>query len=285
MCTAISYLQYFGRNLDLDRHYGEQVTIVPENFPLAGMATHSAIIGMATVLEGYPLFFEGTNEAGLSVAALNFPGNAVYHKAQSGKENIPSYDLIAYVLTRCKTCRDARQLLGNSVITDAQFGNYPATPLHWMIADREESLVVESTAEGLQLYDNPVGVMTNSPPFTAQLENLRNHQALHGAFDSTARFIRAAFIRNHTKDCDVSHFFRMLDAVSVPEGCIKTEIGYQRTLYSCCCDSERGIYYYTTEHNRQITAVDMHNADLEGDSIAQYPLVDKEQIHFLLPQA
>ena len=278
MCTAISLSQYFGRNLDLDRRYGEQVTVVPRNFPLSGTAAHGAIIGMATASEGYPLFFEGTNEAGLSVAALNFPGNAVYHQPQSGKENIPSYDLIAYVLTRCCSCKEAKELLKDAVVTGDSFGGLAATTLHWMIADRESSLVAESTDAGLQLYDNHTFVLTNSPPFPAQLQNLQDCRVLPGGFDSTARFLRAAYVRSHTRSCDVSHFFRMLDAVSVPEGCIETENGYQRTLYTCCCDTENGIYYYTTEHNRQITAVDMHKTDLEGDKVTRFPITAKEQI-------
>lgn len=312
MCTAISYGQYFGRNLDLNESYGQQVTVATRNFPLAGMDTHSAIIGMATVVKGYPLFFEGTNEAGLSVAALNFPGNAVYHRAVEGKENIPSYDLIAYVLTRCKTCKEAEELLQNAVVCDSQFSkDLPTTPLHWLIADRDMTLVVESTEEGLQLYENPVKVLTNNPPFPYHRDNLCRYMGLHngqaenrlaptlpltayslgmgamglpGDFSSPSRFVRAAFVlHNSPKNADtaVSQFFRILDAASVPDGCVETENGFQKTLYSCCCDTDKGIYYYTTESNRQITAVDMHCTDLEGNMVTQFPLIQAEQIRWI----
>lgn len=315
MCTAVSYSagsHYFGRNLDLDRNYGEQVTVAGRHFPLAGMENHSAIVGMATLANGYPLFFEGTNEAGLSVAALNFPGNAVYHPKTEGKENIPSYDFIAYVLTRCNTCREAKALLQNAVICDCRFAdNLEATPLHWMIADRETALVAESTAEGLQLYDNPIGVLTNNPPFPYHRDNLCRYMGLHsgqvenrlapslplhayslgmgasglpGDFSSPARFVRAAFVLHNSPentDTAVSQFFRILDAASVPDGCVETENGFQKTLYSCCCDTQRGIYYYTTAHNRQITAVDMHSADLKSSKITQFPVKDTENILFI----
>jgi choloylglycine hydrolase len=226
------------------------------------------MIGMAVMAENYPLYFDATNEKGLSMAGLNFPGNAVYFPAEEGKENIPSYDFIPYILTRCRTCNEAKAALKNANICDRAFSeNQPTTPLHWLIADKNMALVAESTKEGFRLYENPTNVMTNSPPFPAHLENLRHCTELPGGFLSEARFLRAAYVRRHGLTCDVGRFFRMLDVVSVPEGCVKTDIGYQRTIYSCCCDTEKGIYYYTTAENRQITAVDMHKVDLEGNKL------------------
>ena len=86
MCTAAVYQtkdHYFGRNLDLEYSYQESITIAPRNYPfsfrkLPEMKTHYAIIGMAYVLEGYPLYYDATNEKGLSMAGLNFPGSAAY---------------------------------------------------------------------------------------------------------------------------------------------------------------------------------------------------------------
>ena len=88
MCTAISYHgkdgHFFGRNLDLHHTYQEQVTLTPRNYPFTFRdgtirSSHYAMIGMATIAHGYPLYYEATNEHGLSVAGLNFPGLAVYH--------------------------------------------------------------------------------------------------------------------------------------------------------------------------------------------------------------
>lgn len=312
MCTAISYsadTHYFGRNLDLDRDYGQQVTIVPRNFPLCGRARHEAIIGMATLSHGYPLFFEGTNESGLSVAALNFPGNAVYHKAVEGKENIASYDFISYVLTRCQSCEDAKALLYRAVVCDRAFSeDLPVTPLHWLIADKAQSLVAESTADGLQLYDNPIGALTNNPPFPFHRDQFALHMALSrdeaenriapslplmpislglgamglpGDYSSPSRFLRAAYVLwNSPKQPQdgVGQFFRILDAAAVPEGAVQAQGGFQRTLYSCCCDTQNGIYYFTTAHNRQIRAVNMRSADLCCDRVLQFPLEDEENI-------
>jgi len=313
MCTAISFLgkdHYFGRNLDLEHHWQECVAITPRNFPLAGKESHYALIGMATVANGYPLYFEATNEQGLSAAALNFPGNAVYHLPDPGKQNIPSYDLIGYVLARCKSCREAKALLQDSSITNQSFGeNLPPTPLHWLIADREEALVLESTTEGLQLYENPVGVLANNPPFPMQMTLLANYMGLSpeapenhlapgvsitpyssgmgamglpGDYSSPSRFARAVFVKyaSHPVQDGLSQYFHLLGAVEQPDGCVQIGDKFQKTLYSCCCDTARGIYYYTTYGNRQITAVDMRNTDLDATSLSTFPLVTDQQIRY-----
>ena len=92
MCTAVSWNgthHYFGRNLDLERGYGEEIVITPRSFPLRfrkaePQQRHFAMIGAAVVADNFPLYFEATNEKGLSMAGLNFPKNAVYGAPLSG---------------------------------------------------------------------------------------------------------------------------------------------------------------------------------------------------------
>ena len=73
MCTAIVYSaggdHYFGRNLDLEYSYDETVTITPRNHPICfrrakTLHQHYALIGMAYVTDGYPLYYEAINEIG-----------------------------------------------------------------------------------------------------------------------------------------------------------------------------------------------------------------------------
>ena len=313
MCTAISFLSnnhYFGRNLDLSYHYQEQVVIAPRHFLLAGTEAHPAIIGMATVVNGYPLYYEGTNEYGLSAAALNFPGNAVYHNACKEKTAIPSYDFISFVLSRCKTVQEAEELLNNAIITGEVFAEgFPTTPLHWLIADRERTIVAESVANGLHLHCNPVGVLTNNPPFGSMMDFLTLYMGLSteegsnrfapdlsltpftrglgafglpGDFSSPSRFVRTAFVLHHSLPGDemesISRFFRILDIAMQPEGCVMDGGKYQKTLYSCCCNTDKGIYYYCTAYNRQITAINMHKVDLNSNRLFLFPLVTQQQI-------
>ena len=94
MCTAISYKtkdHYFGRNLDLEYSYVESVTVTPRNYPFhfrkeRDFPKHYAMIGMAYVQDDYPLYYDATNEKGLSIAALNFPQNAHYKPFCEGKD-------------------------------------------------------------------------------------------------------------------------------------------------------------------------------------------------------
>ena len=118
MCTAITYQtnhHYFGRNLDLEYSYRETVTVTPRNYPFTFRSgtrweQHYAMIGMAYVQEGYPLYYEATNEKGLSAAGLNFPGNAVYHPYAEGKHNVAPFELIPWLLGQCATLQEARAL-------------------------------------------------------------------------------------------------------------------------------------------------------------------------------
>lgn len=289
MCTAVSYLtkaHYFGRNLDLERGYGEGVTVTPRNFPFffryAGSCdSHSALIGMAAVVQDYPLYFEATNEQGLSMAGLNFPVNACYRPFEEGKINVAPFELIPYVLCNCENVAEAARLLAQVNVVDVSFSEaLPVSPLHWMISDRKESLVLECTESGMKLYENPHGVLTNNPTFDYHLMNVQNYRGLHegalsekdyslgmgaiglpGDFSSASRFVRAAFVREKSV-CDgseaqsVNQFFHILGAVAMPNGCVRTPGGaFEYTRYSCCCNTETQTYYYTTYFDPVIRSV------------------------------
>ena len=118
MCTAVSFFSthhYFGRNLDLEYSYEESVVITPRNFTLPfrqklPLEKHFAIIGMAYVYENYPLYYDATNEHGLSMAGLNFPEYATYHSSIIKKDNIAPFELIPWILGQCKNIFEAKIL-------------------------------------------------------------------------------------------------------------------------------------------------------------------------------
>lgn len=308
MCTAISYKNraaYFGRNLDLERGYHESVVITPRNFVLpmrrvAPLKTHYAMIGMATVEEEFPLYFEATNEKGLSMAGLNFPGNAVYADYANGKDNITPFELTPWILGQCACIQEAKAALAKLNLVNIPFSDrLPLSPLHWMISDQNESIVVESVKEGLKVWDNPFEVLTNNPPFDYHKTNLSNYMGLSvgpansqfgkdiplhnyslgmgalglpGDYSSASRFVRAFFIKeNAVAEADeqacVNQFFHMLGGVAMPKGCVRTPNGYEYTRYSSCCNANKGIYYYHTYDNFAIVSVDMHSADLDGSRL------------------
>lgn len=317
MCTAVTYKtkeHYFGRNLDLEYSYKETVTITPRNYVLpfrkmGKMESHFAIIGMAYVSEGYPLYYDATNEKGLSAAGLNFPDNADYKPYCDGKDNVTPFELIPWVLGQCSTVTEAESLLNHINLLNENFSReLPLSPLHWIISDRERSITLETVQSGVKIYNNPVGVLTNNPTFDYQMFNLNNYMhltkgepentfgepglknysrgmgamGLPGDASSMSRFVRATFVKRNsvsgTSEAEsVSQFFHILKSVEMQRGCVELSEGlYEITVYSSCCNTDRGIYYYTTYDNSRICAVDMHREDLQGSRLIAYPL-KKEQ--------
>ncbi len=322
MCTALTLLthdHYFGRNLDLEYAYKETVTVTPRNFPFtfrreAALPTHYAMIGMAYISENYPLYYDATNEKGLSMAGLNFPGNAVYHEPTEGKYNITPFEFIPWILGRCATVPEAIALLKQTNLLNDPFSeDLPLSPLHFIISDRNESLTVEPMSDGLRLYANPIGVLTNNPTFDMQLFNLNNYMHLSpgsphnhfsdvlplkkysngmgaigmpGDWSSPSRFVKTAFLKLNSvcepsENESVSQFFHLLSAVEHQRGCVVMDNDLcEITLYSSCCNTDRGIYYYRTYENSQISAVNMHREDLDGDQLISYPLIKTQQIEW-----
>lgn len=321
MCTAITYHtgdHYFGRNLDLERFLWETVTVTPRNFPFRfrnGQTwnRHSAMIGMATVSQEYPLYYEGVNEWGLAMAGLNFPGNAQYFPWTSGKKNVAPFELIPWILSQCKDLKEACACLGELNIWHENFSQQlPASPLHWLLADREQAVTVECTARGLEIFQNPVGVLTNNPGFEYHMTHLCDYlsltplppenrfgpvnlprysrgmgsMGLPGDLSSASRFVRASFVKLNSRSGNgeeesISQFFRILDAVAQQRGCVQLEDGsYEITGYSACINVDRGIYYYTTYENRSISAVDMHRCDLEATGLITFPMIKEQKICF-----
>lgn len=319
MCTAVSYnatQHYFGRNLDLERSYGEKITITPRNYPFhfrcgRSLPNHYAMIGMAAVVNDQPLYFEATNEKGLSLAGLNFPGNAVYYPYAEGKDNIAPFELIPWLLGQCATVDEACQKLSDINLWNEPFSReLPLSPLHWLLSDQQRSLVIETTADGMHLYENPVGVLTNNPPFPYHLHNLSNYMqltpkppvnrqpidlapyslgmgsfGLPGDMSSGSRFVKVAFTKlnsicDATEESAVTQFFHILGSVCQQRGLTQLANGeYEYTLYSSCCNTETGVYYYTTYEKPTIHAVHMHNEDLDSKKLITYPMLKQTVIY------
>ena len=181
MCTAVTYKtkdHYFGRTLDLECSYREEVVVTPRNFPfsfrkMGVQERHYAIIGMATVAQEYPLYYEAANEHGLAMAGLNFPGNAHYFEEMPGKDNIAPFEFIPWILGQCRNLEEARKLLERLNLCNIHFSeDLPLSPLHWLLADRDGAITVESMADGPHIHENPVGVLTNNPPFDYHMIHL-----------------------------------------------------------------------------------------------------------------
>ena len=173
-----------------------------------------------------------------------------------------------------------------------------------MIADTKEAIVVESVAEGLKIYENPIGVLTNNPPFPYHMTHLADFlnltreepesrcglpgitpysrgmgaMGLPGDISSASRFVRAAFVKCNSVSGDreaesVSQFFHILGSVAQVRGCARMPDGrYEITRYTSCINLNQGIYYYSTYENPGISAVKFQGCDLETGALHRYPL-------------
>lgn len=306
MCTAMKMDGLFGRTLDLEHTYAEQVVLCPRNFTLAmrhrpPLTRHYAILGMATVAEGYPLYYDAVNEQGLAMAGLNFPHSGVYAPVSERVDNVASFELIPYVLGRCADVAEAKAALATIRVCDTSFSAaYPATHLHWMVADATASIVVEATAAGLHVYDNPIGAMTNEPTFDKQLAHWdifahltpnepdptpphlgrgSGSLGLPGDLTSPSRLVRAAFAAAHSDAAGdpIGQFFHAMATVEVPRGCLRLPDGRRVvSQYTSCMDLAEKVYYYRTYGCHRIHGVRMDSPD--GDSLRTYPLPADESV-------
>lgn len=323
MCTCINFKtkdNYFGRNLDLEYRFNERVVITPRDYKFklkngSVINTKYSIIGMATVEDDYPLYAEATNEKGLSIAGLYFPNNAYYFPNDDSKLSLAPYELIPYFLGLYSSIKEIKEIILNLNIINIPFSDkYPVSDLHWMVSDSEECIVIEQMKDGLKVYENPYGVLTNNPPFHYQITNITNYRnltpkyvesrfsdkislgqygqgmgaiGLPGDNTPTSRFVRAAFnkLNSVSKDDEMSsitQFFHILESVSMIKGTTITKDGkYDITTYSCCINTNKGIYYYKTYTNSQITAVKMTEREKNKKELSIYNLLEEQQIKFV----
>lgn len=300
MCTAIfdgKFGLFFGRTLDLECSFGERVMRVGRGDTLrfihnGELACRHAILGMAYDAGSMPLFYDAVNDSGLCAAALNFPSFAKYCDRSDHALNLASFELIPYLLSQFASLCEAKAALENTVITRDDFSDaLKSTPLHWMLADRSGAIVIEQGEDGLRVYNNSFGVMTNSPPFPyhqaricdfsylspSPQENrlMPNHDltpysrglgayGLPGDFSSSSRFVRALFAKEHTimPSCDDAsqsthaarqRIFDILGTVSLPYGIARTDDGKPiYTVYTSCIDLEMLEYSYFSYADRNI---------------------------------
>ncbi len=321
MCTAFTLTNktmYFGRNMDIDMSFGEKVVIMPQNYPLttkcAGTLTeHYALIGMANVTDNYPLYAEAVNEKGLCMAGLNFVGNAVYCSPQDAKGvAVTPYELIPFVLGKCANIEQVKHLMSNVDIVAIPFNErLPLATLHWIVSDNSGSLTIERTADGLKIYDNVFGVLTNNPPFPFHCDNIKQYLTLSakntanklseaynihpfalgmgavglpGDSSSVSRFVRTVWGKTYSKcgqsaqEC-VAQVMHILDSVAMVQGNVVTDNGkLSITTYSCCIDCAQLAYYYKTYNNNRLTKVTLTNERKKQSQLSVFALRTEQDI-------
>ena len=311
MCTGVRFsskdgAMYFGRNLDWSCGYGEKVVITPRGYKyqsaFLGEMGGSAVIGMGIIAENTPLYFDCANEHGLAVAGLNFPGYAAYESdAVDGKTNVAAYEFPLWVALNFTSVDEAEKALKDVAIVAKPINDqYPVSQLHWLIGDAKRSIVVEYTANGMEIYENDVDILTNQPGYGWHKENLRNYmnlgskmpedvkwnkaemkpfgsgslmRGLPGGFYSTDRFIRVAYLNTHypTQDSEadnVSRLFHTLAGVAMIDGGAAMADGaFEKTIYTGGYSTATKTYYYNTYEDPAIRSVAMKEYELGSSEL------------------
>ena len=322
MCTAISYKdKFFGRNLDLEFELPfSKLIIVPKKYFIQYKASNQVLeikydlIGMGMVVDNYPLYYDAMNEKGLFMAGLNFEGYAKYFSTNPKKKNICPFEFILYILGKCKDVNEVKEALKNINLVDINFSDsIKNTPLHWMVSDKNSSIVIESTKKGIKIYDNVYGVLTNNPEFPYHLENMNNYinlspnikrplfndqlsiisnglatTGLPGGLSSIDRFVRATYTKLTSVSSDneidnVNQFFHILNSVSQVKGTvIGHEKRYELTIYSNCYSFDTLTCYYKTYTNNRINALCLKDINTNNSNqLLIFDLNQKEDINYL----
>ncbi|MBL8907637.1 MAG: choloylglycine hydrolase family protein [Rhizobiales bacterium] len=281
-----------------------------------GMAWKNAFGFVGINAAGLPYATDGMNEAGLAVGALFFPGFAEFQEPRADQQSVTvsSVDLVNYLLSNFKTVGEVREALPNIRVVrneeiEKQFGT--PVPLHHIVTDAAGgSIVIEYTQSGLSIYDNRVGVMTNSPTYDWHLLNLRNYAnlkpsgaspqrsidgvslapfgagsgmlGLPGDFTPPSRFVRAvAFVNTMEPVKDAAEAVdaasTMLNNFDIPKGLVREgaspedfHLGY--TQWSVIADTTHRVYYYWTMYDRRMRSVDLGKLDFDAGKPSAFPL-------------
>ncbi|MDD5155506.1 MAG: choloylglycine hydrolase family protein [Candidatus Omnitrophica bacterium] len=262
-------------------------------------------------------YLDGMNETGLTVGGLYMPGFTEYQTIEEGKESstLNAAELISYILGEFGTVDEVKAALPNLRVVDNKdiakaFG--APTPLHFVVTDNAgDSIVIEYVDGKLNIYDNTIGVMTNSPPYYWHLLNLRNYTnltplapgpgtytvdgvnftpfgmgagmtGLPGDYSGPSRFVRA-FFYTHTSlpmadaDVAINQASRILDNFNYPKGFVREEQAPDKhvlnlTAWTVIGDIKNKRYYWWTEYNRQMRMVDLGKLNFDGAKVIAIPL-------------
>lgn len=280
------------------------------NMDSKGYDTVYSFVGTGRLLSQY-VMVDGVNEAGFGAAALYLVESQYAKAPVAGKHNLASFEVVAYLLGQMHDVAQLRANLDelNIVATDNALldGN---VPLHWIVADKTgDTAVIEMGASGLKCYDNPVGVMTNSPEFPWHLQNLQNYPQLSpalaagtqygalkalgagagtgalglpGDYTSVSRFVRMAFLRENVdqvsgQGATINTLSHLLNALDIPRGVklmANGEADY--TQYRAYFDLTTASYFMQPYDDLTITQVNLTDEMVNATSPKEWPLSNQQ---------
>ena len=309
MCTAISiskYKHYFGRTLDLEYNYNENVIIVPRAYNLKfrynqSNNNHFAFMGIGIIENNYPLFYDGCNEKGLCIAGLNLPFSTTYSEYKSNKINLCSFELIPFILSNCANCNEVKSILSKCNITNDSFNNYyNNSKLHFMVSDNKTSIVIEIINKNIIIYNNEYGVLTNEPSFIFHLENIKHYNQIDNLINdklkgshllglpgdniSSSRFVRSSINKKYFEfnENNISEIFNIFNSVFELNGLSKiNDNSFYKTIYISIYNSTDNICYIKTYNCSNIIQINLFDFNLNGINLFNYTIYYNEKFIIL----
>ncbi len=309
MCTSMAIVSknknvFFGRTMDFSYELNPEVYVSPRDYKWnTGLGDHVInnkykFIGIGQNI-GKITFADGTNELGLAGAVLFFPGYADYNYYENSNEDrtsIASIDIMNFVLGNCSDVKDAIRALNNINIVGVEDSvTNSVAPLHWIFIDKSGNCItVEKTVNGLQIFNNQLKLLSNSPNFDWHMTNLKNYLnispfqlesvswgdititpfgqgagtfGLPGDYTSPSRFVRTAYLKSFTNvptsdEEAINTCFNIMKGVTIPKGVVITKRGTDDyTQYTAFMNINSGDYYFNTYSNNQITKVSLNQND------------------------
>lgn len=302
MCTSLTITNqsnhhFLGRTMDFGFQLEGRPVVIPRNYTwnltLDGEhRTKYGFVGTGRNLGEYFLA-DGVNEKGLAVAELYFLNEAHYHSQEKEeKVNLAPHELIMWLLSQIESITELRERIDEINLVDAEvplFGFLP--PLHFIVTDKTgETVVLESDSGELEIKENPVGVMTNSPDFGWHLKNLNNYLGIQptnfpnktingfelkpfgqgsgtlglpGGYTSPERFVRAAYLRaltttGNTVSEALNAIFKILGIMTIPKGVnIKDDGSSDYTQYRAVFDVTDLTYYFSPYDSQEIFTISL----------------------------
>ncbi len=338
-CTGIRLVAADGsvvhaRTLEFAIDLKSAVTMIPRGFARIGTTPDGkeglkwnakyASVGMNGL--NMPVLFDGLNEAGLAAGLFYFPTSAGYmpYTPADAAQTIAPWEVGSWILENFATVEEVKANIGKIVVPAVIYGGWGFAPeAHFVVHDAKgSSIVIEYVGGKLNVHDNPLGVITNSPSFDWHMTNLRNYLnfsmtnappvqlgpvkllptgqgsgmlGLPGDFTPPSRFVRAvafsqSVLKSPTGPAAVLEAFHVLNQFDIPKGAArehdKDEHGNvvaDYTLWTAASDLKARRYYFRTYENSQIRAVDLMKMPVDGKDIVTLSIGGEEEIKSLTP--
>lgn len=304
MCTSVIYEnelnQFFlARTMDFTLPLGGKPIFIPTDYSFykgnqKTFKSNFSFVGAGRLIDDY-IFGDGVNESGLAVASLYFAADAVYEKGgESDTLELAPHDVVAWLLGNCETVDEVKSKIKEiKIVEEISPVIDGVLPLHWIVVDKSgKSIVIEPVATGLKIYENPVGVMTNSPSFPWHLTNLNQYVTVSniekkpiqfkeftakgngagsgmlgipGDYTSISRFIRIAYMNQFiekakTTEESINVISRMLSSVYIPKGVKFKHNGMSDyTQFTSYMDLENTAYYINYYENNRFLKIDIND--------------------------